>query len=193
MFAIYCLSRFGAKCPRRQRYDPHIPRTPSTVGVASFSVSLCRLGTGLRVVRASYYHMVTGVIVAWIGDGDDFCSIEVEGLGKQISWYPSVVYRSFYIFSTLRSVIAITKSRDFPLGRKDATIVCVAVLELLRFWIRVWECTQHQVLPRRTYRSIGPRRLLRPSVCCDWIDLLGRITRDLSLTSTILSNRTDHR
>ena len=193
MLAIYCLSRFGAKCPRRQRYDPHIPPSPSTVGVVSVGVSLCRRRTGFRVVRASYYHMVAGVIVAWIGDGDDFCGIEVEGLREQISWYPSVVFRCFYIFSTRGSVIATTKSGDPPFGCKDGPIVCVAVLELLRLWVRVWECTQHQVIPRHTRRTVDQLRLLCLSVCCDWINLVGRTSRALSPTSTILNIRTDNR
>lgn len=192
MLSIFCLSRFGTKCQRRQHYDSHIRPSISTVGATSVSVFICRRGAGYRDFRASYDYMVTVVIVAWIGNGDDFCSIEVEELGERISRYSRVVFWRVYTVSTRGTAITTTKSGSFPLGCNDVPFVCVVILELLRLWERVWKCSLYQVLSRRNCRTHNQRSLLCHSVCCGWIDLIERTTQDHSPTSSILNNRLDN-
>ncbi len=152
MLSILCLSRFGTQCQGRQCYDPHFSPTVSTRGIASVSVSFYRHGASLRIIRTSYYYMVTGVSVAWVSNRDDFCFVEVETLYEQTSWNPSVVFWSIFNVSTRWSAIATTKSRDSSLGYTDSPFDCVALLELLRLWVRVWKRAQHQVLSRRHCR-----------------------------------------
>ena len=192
MLSILCLSRFGTQCQGRQCYDPHFSPTVSTLGIASVSVSFYGHGASLRVIRTSYYYLVTGVSVAWVSNRDDFCVVEVETLGEQISWYPRVVLRGVYIVSTSGSAFTTSEPTDCSLRYPDSPIVGMALLELLCVWLCVWERTQHQVFSRPRYRIPCQPHLLCFRFCSDWIDRVERTNPDFSATSTFLNHQTDN-
>lgn len=192
MLSILYLSRFGTNRHGRQCYDRHVLPFVNTARAVSVSDSFHTLGAGLSVVATSYYHLAAGVSVAWVSNRDDICIVEGETLNEQFSWNSSVVFRCVFVVPTRRVAIATTQSGDSSFRDTDSPLDCLAFLELLRRRVRVWKRSQHQVLPRRRSGVPHQRSILRLSVCCDWIDRIGRTTRVISPTSSFLNRRIDN-
>lgn len=190
MRSLLYISRFGARCRRRQCYDHNVSSTVGTVGVASVSVSLYRLGTGFKGIGASYDNLVPIVSMAWVGNCDDLCITEDETLRKPISWHPCVLFWCVCIVSTRGSAFTTSRPRDRSICYTDCPIVCMAFLELLCLWLCVWKRVQHQILSRPSCCIPRQHSLVCHSVCCNWSDHIGRNTHHCSTRSRFLNTRT---
>ena len=189
MFSLLYISRFGARCRRRQCYDHNVSSIVGTVGVATVGVSLYRLGTGFKAVGVSYDILVPIFSMAWVGNCDDLCVTEVETLSKPISWHPRVVFWCVRIVSTRRSAFTTFRPRDCTICYTDSPTVCMALLELLCLWLCVWKRAQHQILSRPSCRIPRQYSLVCHSVCSNRTDHIGRITRQYLTRSRFLHIR----